>query len=157
MPMSRSKISYIDEKVLRQVEERIRAVLHDTHALAVLLIDRSGVVLSCAGDPPLHPEQLGALASGIFSAMSIMIKASRTDDFVVHIPGNQAHFQFQSVDDTVFLCAFYSDEHEDSRIRDQLKELARHATGSLSSEQSTGERLKSVSFIEEKLNELFDD
>lgn len=152
---SRSNITYVDPEVLEKVESRIQEILRQTRALAILLIDRSGLVLAAAGDPPLHPNQMGAVAAGVFSAMSTMIKASRAEEFTVYLRENHANFQFQHVDTGVFLCAFYADARDEELVRAGMKELSQYARNSITAEQTSEGRMDSELFIEEKLNELF--
>lgn len=155
--MTRSSIVYIDPTVLERVEARISETLETSRAGAVLLVDKSGIVLASAGEPPLHPEQFAAMAAGVYSAMNVMIKASRTEDFVVHLPQNNAHFQFQYVDLGLFLCGFYTDADDEEAVRSGLRQLAVDARQSIAGDQGESGKPDNVNFIEEKLNELFGD
>ena len=153
--MSPRNITFIDQQVLDLVESRIMRVLAETHATAILLIDQSGVVVAQAGTPPLHPDQMGAVASGVFSAMSAMIKASRAEHFVVRIPMNNANFQFHNVDGRLFLCAFYGSGQDEAAVEKGLTTLATEARNSLTDKKSGEWQADNISFIQDKLNELF--
>jgi hypothetical protein len=154
--MARTSIIYVDPAVLERVESKLAVVLAQTHASAILLIDRSGLVLANAGDPPMHPDELGAVAAGTFQSMSSMIRASRAEEFIVRIPDNNANLQFCDVDKRVFLMAFYSDSRYEQAVREGLSDLANAARNSLTEEQTADRRMDNVSFIEQKLSQIFD-
>jgi hypothetical protein len=105
--MSRvSSILFVDRNILEQVEKRFEAVLRDAQVSSLLLIDRTGAVIACSGDLPLPPDQMGATTATIFLAMSALIRAARTQEFIVHMPSNNMNLQFHEVDSRLFLCAF---------------------------------------------------
>ena len=62
--MSRTSIIYVDPAVIERVEGKLGLVLTRSRASAIMLIDRSGLVLASAGDLPMHPDELGAIAAG---------------------------------------------------------------------------------------------
>ncbi len=149
-------ITFLNQELLEKIETGLWSVLGESGATAVLLVDHSGLVLAFAGDPPLHPNQMGGLAAGVYAGMSIMIKASRAHEFVVKLPENSANLQFRHVDAGVFLCAFYADERLEDAVRSSLRKLAEDARQSLATtEVVDASNVESISFIEEKLNELF--
>lgn len=148
-------VSFVDPAILSKVEANISRVLLETRCTAILLINRAGVVLAFAGEPPLHPNQIGAVGAGVYSSMSIIIRAARVESFSVRVPDNGSNLTFQTVDSGVFLCAFYSDAADQDKIQKELKQLARDARGALTIEQTADGRMENVSFITKKLNELF--
>lgn len=152
--MKSSTLRFVNSATLERVEAHLAQTIRTTGAQSVLLIDRSGVVLATAGETPLHPDLMGATGAGVFGAMGSMIKASRTDEFSISIPANNAQFYFQAVDRRLFLLAFFTDPASADKVRAGLKELASEAVESLS--QDSVEPVDgSVNFITEKLNELF--
>jgi predicted regulator of Ras-like GTPase activity (Roadblock/LC7/MglB family) len=146
---------HLTTEILERVERRILELLNETEASAVLLIDRSGLVIAWAGDPPLHPNQIGAVAAGIFSAMRAMIKAGRTEEFSIRMPESGSNFYFQHVEGGSFLCAIINGDAKDENLRKGLKNLASEARESFSQGQPPSSDPESLQFIEEKLNELF--
>ena len=156
-PSLQNNIMFIDPALLEKIERGLWGVVQQTRATAALLIDRSGLVLAFVGDPPLHPSQMGAVAAGIFSAMNIIIKASRSGEFVVRVPETGANLHFQHVDKGAFLCTFYADPKEEARVREVVGKLATEARQALTQEQTTEHRVDNVNYITEKLNELFRD
>lgn len=154
--MSRTSIIYVDPAVIERVEGKLGLVLTRSRASAIMLIDRSGLVLASAGDLPMHPDELGAIAAGTFQSMSVMIRASRAGEFIIRIPDNRSQMQFCDVDNRVFLLAFYGDPAAEEDIREGLRELAATARNSLTEEQTADRRIDNVSFIEQKLNQLFE-
>lgn len=154
--MARTSIVYIDSTVLERVENRLDTVVRATGATAILLIDRSGLVLASLGDLPLAPDDMGAVAAGTFAAMRTMIRASRNEEFIVRIPGNNLHLQFKEVDQRVFLLAFYGDADTEAAVRQGLAELAEDARNSLTQDRTEDRRMDHLNFIEERLSDILD-
>jgi hypothetical protein len=154
--VGRTSIVYIDSAVLERVESKLGAVLHGTGATAILLIDRSGLVLASQGDMPLNPDDMGAVAAGTFSAMRTIIRASRDEEFIVRIPGNSLNLQFREVDHRVFLLAFYSDSGAEESVRSGLAELAEDACNSLTQDRTEDRRMDNLSFIGERLSDILE-
>jgi hypothetical protein len=148
-------ITYIDPRILEAVEKRLRVVMNGSGMTCVLLVDRSGAVLTNAGDPWLHPDEMGAIAAGVFSAMRRLIKASRTDEFIVKIPNNNAFIQFYSLDNRLFLCAFYNEEKAEDTVLKELEQLASDARNAITMSETSDWHVDNFDFISDKLNELF--
>jgi hypothetical protein len=152
----KADLVFVEPELLDRVEKQMGSVMQETHCAAVMLIDRSGLVIAATGQMPMHPDQMGAMAASVYLAMGAMIRASQTDEFIVHLPASNARFLFRYVDQRLFLCAFCSDTASETLVRAGLEELAHGARNALSDNGTAKRRLQSVDFIEEKLNELFD-
>lgn len=148
-------VLHVNPEVLEKVERRIVLILQEIHASAVLLIDRSGLVLAWAGNPPLHPNEMGAVAAGVFGAMRTLLKTSRTEDFNISVTQSGSNLQFQHVESGMFLCAIYADRADEALVRAGLLSLAQEAVKSLTPNQPKSAQVETTNFIEEKLNELF--
>jgi len=154
--MPSRNIVYVDPGVLARVDERISSVLKSTNSSAILLIERSGVVLASKGDPPIHPDQMGAVAAGVYAAMNTMMRATRSEEMLMQLPDKDALLLFQYVDAGVFLCAFFHNPEDTNKVRVGLRALASEARCAVTEEQTQEMRdAGSVEYIEEKLNELF--
>lgn len=149
-------IAYIDPDIFASIEEGIAQTRRDTGSTVVLLIDRSGAVITLAGEPPLHPRDLGAIAAGLFGAMETLIKAARLSEFEVRVPEITSTLVFVGVGHRLFLCAFHNDLASTETVRTGLRTLAESALKTMAEAQTAEKREISVSFIEDKLNELFD-
>ncbi len=157
MSDGKNNILHVNSEVLARVEARLSEVLQASGATSLLLVERSGAVLATAGDPPLHPDEMGALAASIHGAMKALVKATRAEDFVVRLPEANMGLQFRHVDDRMFLCAFYTAGYDEESVREGLAALAADALEVLKGETSAGRRADLGAFIEEKLNEIFGD
>lgn len=153
----RSNLVYVNPEVLARVEARLHEVLVASGASSLLLIERSGAVLATSGDSPLHPDEMGALAAGIFGAMKSLVKATRAEDFSVRVPQVNMTLLFRQVDPRMFICAFYTASYDETQAREGLSSLASEALDTLREESSPGHRADLGAFIEEKLNEIFGD
>lgn len=156
MTSRNDNLVYVNSDVLARVEARLGDVLHASGATALLLIERSGAVLATAGDPPLHPDEMGALAAGIYGAMKALVKATRAEDFVVRLPQTNMGLQFRQVDGRLFLCAFYTADFDEQAVREGMADLAAEAVETLK-DQTSSRRSDLGAFIEGKLNEIFGD
>jgi hypothetical protein len=153
---NQSNVVFVNPEILDRVEKSLTATLQDTRATSILLVDQCGLVVTSVGEHLLHPDQMGAMAASIYQAMSVMIKASRAEEFSVRLPRNDVFLEFRNVDKRLFLCAFYTDQRDEKNIRKALGRLALESRHALSEEETLDRRIESVSYIEEKLNELFD-
>ncbi len=148
-------VLHVNPEVLEKVERHIVSILQEIHASSVLLIDRSGLVLAWAGNPPLHPNEMGAVAAGVFAAMRTLLKSSRTEDFNISVAQSGSNLQFQHVENGMFLCAVYADRVDEALVRNGLLTLAQEAVKSLTPNRDNAVQVETTNFIEEKLNELF--
>ena len=152
----KADLVFVEPELLDRIEKQMERIMRETRCAAVMLIDRSGLVIAATGQIPMHPDQMGAMAASVYMAMGAMIKASRTDEFVVHLPASKTRFLFRYVDQRLFLCGFFGDTASETLVRAGIEELANGARNALSEKSTSSRKMEAVDFIEEKLNELFD-
>lgn len=150
-------IYYIDSDVLSVIEKALPDVLEKTGCLCVLLVENSGVVLLSAGDTPLHPNEAGVTAAGLYAAMNVMIKATRATSFTILVPANEAAWLFQNVNDNLFLLAYHP-KYVPQATADAhavLSKLATAAVGSLSRDPNAQDTsVENLHYISDRLDEL---
>jgi predicted regulator of Ras-like GTPase activity (Roadblock/LC7/MglB family) len=152
--MRTHSLVFVNQALLDTVDEALPGLMSGNGVSAVLLLERSGTILTHAGEPPLHPDHMAAVASGLFSAMKTLIKATRSEEFLVRIPSNGTVLQFNQVDSSVILLGYYADGPGGEKATTALRGLAERARELLSSDQTQDKRLEAGDFILDKLNEI---
>ncbi|MGB9691905.1 MAG: hypothetical protein ACPL7D_07020 [Candidatus Sumerlaeaceae bacterium] len=153
---SRSRnIVFVDPEALARIEQQLRALVRKGHLTAVALVDRTGAILSHAGELPLSEEQMGATAAGVFSTISAVMPDSDRREFLVRMLTNQAVFRFIEVDDRLFVCTFCLVAPDDKILDAALKGLVEEARILLGDKTKRTPSTRSLEAINEKLNELF--
>jgi predicted regulator of Ras-like GTPase activity (Roadblock/LC7/MglB family) len=151
---SAPNLVFVNQTLLDAVDKRLPTLISEKNVRAILLVDRSGMILTYAGDPPLHPDQMAAVAAGIFGAMRTFIKATRSEEFLVHIPSNGTVLQFNQVDSTALIVGYYSDGDKGQNAADAIRQLADTARDIMTTEQTHDRRIETGDFIIDKLNEI---
>ena len=151
-----NNVYFVDAEVLSVVETELPDVIKKTGCLCVMLVERSGVVLSSAGEPPLHPNECGVTAAGIYAAMNLMIKATRANSFTIIVPANEAMWMFRFVSDQIFLLAHHPNYSEETsrNTHTVLDELSKKAKLSLSRKSTDPKVVENLQYINDRLDEL---
>ncbi len=153
--MSDFNNAVVNQAVVDVVGAALPAIMSGNGVSAVLLIERSGMILTHAGEPPLHPDHMATVAASIFSAMKTLIKATRSEEFLVTVPNNGTILQFNQVDSTIILVGYYQNGPMKEQAAATLRDLAERARDLLTTDQTQDRRLHTGDFIIDKLNELF--
>lgn len=150
-------ILILDPTTLEVVEAHLAAALRRTGAASISLVERMGAVVANAGDPPLHPDQMGPLAAGLLGAMDALTKAVRAEEFDVTLPSHHLGLHLRRVDQRLFLCAFFAGDIDQAALRLALANLAAESRRLIDDSSATAPKIELGSFIEDKLNEIFSD
>jgi hypothetical protein len=101
--MSGEYLAFVNTEDLAHLQDQVRETVAATGAMAILLLDTSGIVLACAGEPPLHPAQTGAMAAGIYAAMRTITSTTGAEAFTVCVPTDRLFLEFLRVNDRLVL------------------------------------------------------
>lgn len=154
--------SFSDE-FLEKMDDHLDHLLHESNAKCAMVIDRSGCILSSAGDfDPLSQENMGAMAAGVIAALNAMVSQASSPEVSIKFYGAEVDkIHYVVLADRLILCMLLS-RHTTSA---QIRQAARNFTADIlpliarerASTQQTnaGDLLKSVQYIESKLNEMF--
>jgi hypothetical protein len=148
---------FICPALLDHVQSRLGNILDCPGVNAVMLADSNGTVIASEGDPPIHPSQLGLIAGSIDTAMATMMRASRSDEFLVRMPGNNLNLHFHQIDQHVFLCVVHRDARDEQCVRTKIHEILEDALRIADEEQTIDRRVDNVTYITQKLNQLLDE
>jgi predicted regulator of Ras-like GTPase activity (Roadblock/LC7/MglB family) len=144
------------------MDDALDTLLHESAAKCAMVIDRTGVILSSSGDfHPLSQENMGAVAAGVIAALNTMVSRASSPEVSVKFYGadvDKIHYVLLA--ERLILCMLHNRQTTSGQIRqaarqfmnDMLPLIQRERTLSTSAGQDL---LKSVQYIESKLNELF--
>jgi len=150
-----SQLVFVDRPTLQRVEREMRRVAREHRLTALGLIDRTGLLLAAVGDLPLPPDQMGATAAGVFSAVSAIVHPAEGFEFTVQLASGGIHLHFREVDPRLFLCAFYMDPATSLSCSSVLRDLSELASHLLADQTADKRKLCNLELITEKLDELF--
>lgn len=153
---------HFSEEALDAIEEALEILIDESSARCALVIDRTGCILAYCGDfHPIGKETMGATAAGVVAALNTMVARASSPEVSVRLYGADVDkIHFLVVADRIILCLLYSRRTTAGRIRAAAKAFSHTITPILSKERdsTTPESLvKSVQFIENKLNDMFKD
>jgi hypothetical protein len=151
---STRQVYYVDERALGEIESRLAALVCEGIVSSIALIDWSGAVLASAGDLPLPPDQMGATAAGIFSAVCAVAPLRSRHEFVVQILTNQTSFRFVEINERLFLWAFSMSARGEKDFDMKLRELAERARDLIGEKGGRKPSSRTLEGINEKLTEL---
>ena len=154
--MDKNNVLFVDSKVLAVVDNELPNLLKKTGCQCIMLVERSGIVLSVAGDPPLHPNEIGVTAAGLYAAMNLMIKMTQAEAFTIVVPADTVMWLFQYVSEHIFLLAHHP-KHTDGvakSVHAMLAKLAEKARLSLSEKSNEPKVITNLQYINERLDEL---
>lgn len=161
-PEESDLVGFSDE-FLEKMDDHLEGLLLESKAKCAMVIDRSGCILSSAGDfHPLSQENMGAMAAGVIAALNAMVSQASSPEVSIKFYGaeiDKVHYVVLA--DRLILCMLLSRHATSGQIRqaarnftaDILPLIARERASS--QQTNAGDLLKSVQYIESKLNEMF--
>ena len=156
-------IVHFSNEVLEQMDSLLDEMLDESKAKCAMVIDRSGCILSSAGEfHPLSQDNLGATAAGVIAAMNTMAARATSPEISVKFYGAEVDkVHFLVLADRLILCLMHSRNTTTGQVRAAAKAFAQQAIPLIAKEkgsESEGANLaKSVQYIESKINEMFRD
>jgi hypothetical protein len=149
----------LSEETVGTIEKMLANLAAETRASYVLVIDRSGYVIVGHGRPThVHPEELGAIAAGVLSAMQVIVNLSESRESTVKFHSKtMANFHFAWITPRVFLLVAFDGAQSESLVRNKARRTAELIYPHLVQGETQPTDLKSVQFIEDKLTEMFQD
>lgn len=156
-------LTYFSEDLLATMDEALDVLLDESNAVCALVIDRSGCILSsCGSFEPIDRDNMGAVAAGVVAALTSMVAQASSPEVSVKLYGadpDKVHFMV--VGNRLILCVLYTRQTTTGQIRAAAKSFAQALTPLLSKDATTQNDtagvLKSVQYIESKLNDIFSD
>jgi len=160
---SGSGLIHFSDAVLKQMDEGLERLLDESHAKCALVIDRTGCVLSSAGDfHPLSKDNMGAVAAGVAAALNTMMARASSPEVSIKFYGADIDkIHYMVVAERFILCMLHSRQTTTGQVRSAGKSFSQHIIPIIEKEKASeteNENLvKSVQYIEDKLNDMFKD
>jgi len=146
---------FVDRDVLAEVERQFRDLVRRGLVSAVALIDSSGAILASAGDLPARDDEMGATAAGVFSAIRAVLPPMGPKEFSITVHTNNVFFHYLEVTERLFLCSFRMTGLPPAELRQSMACVAAQAKDLLADSAKRKPSAKTLSALNEKLEELF--
>jgi predicted regulator of Ras-like GTPase activity (Roadblock/LC7/MglB family) len=156
-------IVHFSDEVLQKMDEALDALLDESKSRCAMVIDRTGCILSSAGDfAPLSQDNMGAVAAGVIAAINTMVARANSPEVSVKFYGSEIDkIHFVLLADRLILCMIHSRHTTTGQVRAAARSFANTMLPILAKDkasESQGANLaKSVQYIENKINEMFKD
>ncbi len=154
---------HFSSDALEQIDEALEALIEASVARCALLIDRTGCIVSSSGDfHPISQENMGAVAAGVIAALNAMVSRASSPEVSVKFYGAEIDkIHYVVVADRLILCMLHGRSTTSGQIRGAAKEFVTTVTSIIGKdkvdESENKNLVKSVQYIESKLNEMFKD
>jgi predicted regulator of Ras-like GTPase activity (Roadblock/LC7/MglB family) len=147
----------LSEDAIKTIEKLLAELAEETHANYIQVIDRSGYVVVAHGRPThVHPEELGAIAAGILSAMQVIVNLAESKESTIKFHSKtMTNFHFIWINPRVFLLVAFDGTANESLVRSKARRTAELIHPHVSQDDTQPADLRSVQFIEDKLSEMF--
>jgi hypothetical protein len=149
----------LSEPAIKAIEKTLEELVNDSRACFAQVVDRSGYLIAAYGTSVhMHPEELGAIAAGIISAMQVVVNLAESQESTIKFHSKQmANFHFQWITPRVFLLIAFDNQTTESLVRSKVKRTSKLILPHLSQDETQQSQVSSGQFIEDKLSELFQD
>lgn len=156
-------VVHFSDEFLEHLDDQVDVLLHESKAKCAMIIDRTGCILSSAGDfHPLSHDNMGAMAAGVIAALNAMVSRATSPEVSVKFYGAEVDkVHFVVLADRLILCMLHNRHTTSGQIRQAARNFTSAVLPTIDRERQTNtnagtdELLKSVQYIESKLNELF--
>jgi len=154
-----SQFFLLSEDAIKTIERTLKDLVAEARARYAQVVDRSGYVIATHGEPlHLHPEELGAIAAGILSAMQVVVNLAESQESTIKFHSKtMANFHFQWINPRVFLLVAFDKQTTETLVRSKARRAAKVIHPHLTQDETQATEIGSGRFIEDKLSELFQD
>jgi len=149
----------LPEDAIRSIEKVLTNLAKETHANYTMVIDRSGYIISGHGRPShVHPEELGAIAAGILSAMQVIVNLAESRETTLKFHSEvMTNLHFTWINARIFLLVAFDGAASESLVVSKAKSTADKLRPLLAQDETQPVKADSVQFIEGKISEMFQD
>lgn len=160
---SASGLVHFSDDTLVSLDKALEILLEDSKARCALVIDRTGCILTFAGDfHPIGKEVMGATAAGVVAALNTMVATASSPEVSIRLYGSDVDkIHFYLIADRLILCVLYSRRTTAGVIRSAARTFAQTIRPIIDKDRSYAPRndglMRSVQYIESKLDDVFRD
>jgi len=149
----------LSERSLNVIEGAMTQMLRDEEIRSALFVDRTGYIIAHRGKLSYKTaEELGVITAGFVACLNSLSSISKTERMTIKFHNNKVeNLHFRAATPRTFLAVFFDPELPDSIVEKLASTFTEVVVPALDEEEPEGVSFGSVEFIEEKLNELFED
>jgi len=148
---------------LENLDRALEKLLDQSKARCGLILDRTGMILAYAGDfHPVNPQVMGATAAGVIAALNSMVARAASPEINVRFYGSEVdRIHFLLLGDRLILCLLLGRTALGGNVRSAVKAFSSSVQPMLErfrpDARQAEDVLKSVQYIESKLDDMFKD
>lgn len=145
--------------------EALAELVDQGGARCAVVVDRTGCIMGSEGRfDQVDPATMGATAAATIAALNKMVSRESSREVSVRVHDAEIDkIHFVVIDQRLTLCLLYSHDETGAGIRAAARSVARRIAADVDEDRSNGvgkdqeDLIESVSYIENKLDELFKD
>lgn len=147
----------IAEGNVKDLDTCLEQVIESAGARCALLIDKTGAIISRSGDfDTASPEVTAAVTAGAFAALQSLTKATEADELSIKFYGKKARkLYIARVSPRIYLTVLYDENSYATKIRAAARPAILKIAEILSIQQDSDTGVRSFSFIQDKISEVF--
>jgi hypothetical protein len=151
------------EDILSTMDGALAMLLEETGSRCAFVIDRTGCILSASGDfHPIGRETMGATAAGVIAALNTMVAQAVSPEVSIKLYGSEVDkVHFYVIADRLVLGILQTRSSTTGTVRNAARSFAQTISPLLARDRAEGHDtqrvVKSVQYIESKLDDIFKD
>ncbi len=148
---------------LDSLDRALEELIDKSKARCGIILDRTGMILAYAGDfHPVNPQVMGATAAGVIAALNSMVSRAASPEINVRFYGSDVdRIHFLLLGERLILCLLLGRHAMGGNVRSAVRQFSGAIDPLLSrfrpDAKQAEEVMKSVQFIESKLDDMFKD
>ncbi len=160
---SSGELLQFSSNLLEKIDAAVELLLAGSRARCVLVIDRTGLIVSSGGDAShVGSDTMGAVGAGVVAALRTLVADQETPEISIQLYGSEiGRIHFMVLANRLILCMMHSRDNSTGEVRAAARQFANNILPLLREESEkmydTDELVRSVQYIESKLNEMFRD
>ncbi len=160
---SSGELLQFSSALLEKIDAAVELLLAGSRARCILVIDRSGLIVSSGGDfSDVGSDTMGAVGAGVVAALRTLVADKETPEISIKLYGSDiGRIHFMVLANRLILLMMHSRENSTGEVRAASRQFASNILPLLREESEkmhdTDELVRSVQYIETKLNEMFGD
>jgi len=162
-PGTGTNVYAIPPDQLDNLDRELEKLIDASKARCGLILDRTGMILGYAGDfHPVNPQVMGATAAGVIAALNSMVSRAASPEINVRFYGSEVdRIHFLLLGERLILCLLLGKHAMGGNVRSAVKSFSAAINPMLErfrpDARQAEEVMKSVAFIESKLDDMFTD
>ncbi|GAB4311078.1 MAG: hypothetical protein Kow0059_00920 [Candidatus Sumerlaeia bacterium] len=147
----------ITADAVKELDDCLDLIVQNSAVRCALLIDKTGAIISRSGTfDAVAPEITAAVTVATYTALQSLTRATEADELSIKFYGKKFRkLYIARVYGRIYLTAIYDEQTSATKIRSVARPLIRKMAEALAADQPDQTTLHSITFIQEKLSEIF--